>query len=193
MTDAERTRARILEAAKQEFAAEGFAGARVDSIARLAGSNKQLIYHYFKDKEGLFRAVMLDVLSDRPPLDFRTRADFSAQITHFFEDMPKKRLWMRLLMWEALASEERPVVGEEERLRNSARVREDFEQLRKIGVVDPGIPMPHFMLALMALALFPWVFPQITRHLTGQNPSEPEFRRCYGETIRAILRRLGPA
>ena len=94
VTDAESTRDRILEAAKQEFAQEGFAGARVDAIARLAGANKQLIYHYFGDKEGLFKAVMTHVMSQRPPLDFRSRADFAAQFGHIFEDMSKKRMWM---------------------------------------------------------------------------------------------------
>lgn len=191
MSDPDRTRTRILEAAKQEFAQEGFAGARVDGIARLAGANKQLIYHYFGDKEGLFKAVMADVMSDRPPMDFRSRADFSAQFSHFFEDMSKKRLWMRLMMWEALAHEERPVIGEEERCRSTERVRADFLRLRELGIIDAELPMPHTMLALMAMSFFPWVFPQITRHLTGQNPSDPAFKKSYGEALRAIVRRMG--
>ena len=51
----ERTRTRILSAALKEFAAKGFAGARVDNIARRAAINKRMLYHYFGDKEGLFR------------------------------------------------------------------------------------------------------------------------------------------
>lgn len=48
----------ILEAATQEFAAKGFDGARVDAIARSAGVNINLVYHYFGKKEALFIAVM---------------------------------------------------------------------------------------------------------------------------------------
>src|ERR1039458_1060586 len=48
-----RTRERILSAALQEFAANGFAGARVDAIARRAAINKRMLYHYFGDKEHL--------------------------------------------------------------------------------------------------------------------------------------------
>ena len=48
------TRQRIFDAAVQEFAENGFAGARIDRIAELAGVNKQRIYAYFNDKEGLF-------------------------------------------------------------------------------------------------------------------------------------------
>lgn len=56
--DATATRARILNAARSAFAREGFAGARVEQIARHAGTNVQMIYRYFGDKEGLYRAVL---------------------------------------------------------------------------------------------------------------------------------------
>jgi AcrR family transcriptional regulator len=45
--DAEATRQRLLDAAAEEFAARGIAGARVDRIAQAARSNKAQIYHYF--------------------------------------------------------------------------------------------------------------------------------------------------
>ena len=41
-----------------EFAASGLAGARVDEIAARAGVNKQLVYHYFGDKDALYLAVL---------------------------------------------------------------------------------------------------------------------------------------
>ena len=56
--DAEATRARILEAAKMEFARNGLGGARVDVIAEQAQANKRMIYHYFSSKEGLFQTVL---------------------------------------------------------------------------------------------------------------------------------------
>jgi AcrR family transcriptional regulator len=56
--DPERTRARILEAATREFSRHGLGGARVDRIAERAGANKRMLYYYFGDKEGLFRAVL---------------------------------------------------------------------------------------------------------------------------------------
>ena len=56
--DPERTRARILQAATQEFARFGLGGARVDRIAERAGANKRMLYYYFKDKDNLFLAVL---------------------------------------------------------------------------------------------------------------------------------------
>ena len=52
------TRAKLLAAARREFAARGLAGARVDDIAARAGVNKQLVYHYFGDKDALYLAVL---------------------------------------------------------------------------------------------------------------------------------------
>ena len=54
----EQTRAAILQAAIEEFAREGVAGARTDSIARTAKVNKALLYYYFKDKETLYGAAL---------------------------------------------------------------------------------------------------------------------------------------
>src|SRR5437879_3859458 len=52
------TRNKLLTAARREFARNGFAGARVDEIAARAGVNKQLVYHYFGDKDALYLAVL---------------------------------------------------------------------------------------------------------------------------------------
>src|SRR5205085_11703760 len=58
------TRKRILAAAKAEFARNGLMGARVDMIARRARTNKQMLYHYFGNKEALFTATLEDAWSD---------------------------------------------------------------------------------------------------------------------------------
>jgi TetR/AcrR family transcriptional regulator len=50
------TRARILDAALQEFSAHGLAGARTEQIASIAGVNKALLYYYFESKENLYLA-----------------------------------------------------------------------------------------------------------------------------------------
>ncbi|WP_330565397.1 MULTISPECIES: TetR/AcrR family transcriptional regulator [Pseudomonas] len=56
--DSDATRLRILNAAKIEFAKLGLGGARIDSIALRAKSNKRMIYEYYGNKEGLFEAVL---------------------------------------------------------------------------------------------------------------------------------------
>ena len=60
----EKTKSKILAAALKEFASNGFSGARVDTIAARAKTNKALIYHYFKDKDALFNAILEKVYGD---------------------------------------------------------------------------------------------------------------------------------
>lgn len=56
--DPVRTKSQILEAAIAEFAGEGLSGARIARIARRAGTNVRMIYHYFGNKEDLYVAVL---------------------------------------------------------------------------------------------------------------------------------------
>lgn len=52
------TRGRILMAATPLFSANGPQGTTIREIAAAAGVNSQLIYYYFRDKEGLLRVVL---------------------------------------------------------------------------------------------------------------------------------------
>lgn len=49
---------RIVAAARDEFSKRGYAGARVDRIAKAAGVNKQLLFYYYHSKRGLFQTVL---------------------------------------------------------------------------------------------------------------------------------------
>src|SRR5262245_18775650 len=49
---------RILAVAALEFAQRGFAGARVDRIARRARVNKAMLYYHFKSKDLLYRTLL---------------------------------------------------------------------------------------------------------------------------------------
>jgi AcrR family transcriptional regulator len=56
--DPEQTRAEILQAAADEFAEHGLAGARVDRLAAQMRTTKRMIYYYFGSKEELYLAVL---------------------------------------------------------------------------------------------------------------------------------------
>ena len=54
----DQARARILEAAVQQFSENGLSGARTEQIAAQAGVNKALLYYYFESKEALYSAAL---------------------------------------------------------------------------------------------------------------------------------------
>ncbi len=54
------TRAAILGAARRVFARRGVDGTSVREVAEAAGVNNAMIYYHFRDKTGLYRAVLAD-------------------------------------------------------------------------------------------------------------------------------------
>ncbi len=63
-SDPARVREKILKLAIEEFARIGFEGARVDRIAERCGLSKNMLYYYFKSKEGLFVAALERMYED---------------------------------------------------------------------------------------------------------------------------------
>ena len=59
----------LLSAATKHFSAHGLKGARIDEIAKTAGVNKQLVYHYFGSKDELYLKVLEDVYENFRAID----------------------------------------------------------------------------------------------------------------------------
>jgi AcrR family transcriptional regulator len=100
--DAQATKRRLLDAAADEFAEHGIAGARVDRIAEAANSNKAQIYHYFESKDGLFDAVFNELCVTtvaETPLDTADLADYAGRLFDGYEANPKVQ---RLATWHRL-------------------------------------------------------------------------------------------
>ena len=57
-TDNQTTKKMILEAGIDLFAEKGYAGTSVREIVERAGVTKPVLYYYFTNKEGLFRAIL---------------------------------------------------------------------------------------------------------------------------------------
>src|SRR3954471_12956793 len=108
----DRSRERILAAAVEEFAANGYAGTRVDAIARRAGLNKQLISHHFGGKEALYRAVMATRrAAPGGDLGATELGELPGALATLFDRARRDPAWIRVLLWEVL---EAPDVGAEE-------------------------------------------------------------------------------
>src|ERR1700744_6304387 len=100
--DAQATRQRLLDAATEEFAARGIAGARVDRIAETAQANKAQIYHYFGSKDGLFDAVfdrIVNATVTDTPIDPADLPEYAGRLFDRYRSHPEiQRLatWYRL-------------------------------------------------------------------------------------------------
>jgi len=87
-------RARILQAAAQEFGANNYADASLNRVIEQAGISKGSLYYYFDDKEDLFGAVM---------------AHLEEQAEGMFEPLPADTTAENY--WDKLAEHARRVFG----------------------------------------------------------------------------------
>ena len=187
--DPERTKARIIDAAIEEFSAKGFAGARVSGIARRAGVNQQLIAYYFDGKEGLYLEI------GRRWREYEARMvpddlDVPEMIKRYVRASVDTSLGGRMMAWDGLAD-----TGEEteETRERDARLRQEVEALRErqragefAADLDPAAVMLIAMSAGNALA----VYPQLARALLGEDGGSPATVERYADELAKVLGRL---
>jgi TetR/AcrR family transcriptional regulator len=187
---------RILQVAIREFAQKGLAGARVAEIAEQAGVNKQLLYYYFGSKDGLYSAVLSNMVTVSRN-NILARAELQS-LTDWFSgslspsEIERRRTLRRLWMWEALERGGQEILREEERReaweRATDAVREGIER----GEVDPSLDPEMVMLAIDAVLNAPYMLPQVTKLISGMDPSDEAFRERLVKFVGQMLDALRP-
>ncbi len=188
----ERSRERILSAALKEFSAKGFAGARVDAIARRANINKRMLYHYFGDKEGLFKAVLSRKITERQSWAETLSGEPEETLPFWFEMACKDADWVRLFQWEALQGHWQTVINETERLESVGRGLKRIRQRQERGLIAANLDPRHVMLTMRSLTMFPVAFPQLTRLITGKSVFDPKFQKERVEFLKRFAAAFRP-
>ncbi|ADB50507.1 TetR family transcriptional regulator [Conexibacter woesei] len=182
--DAAATRARILSAAIDEFAAYGLAGARVDRIAETANANKRAIYAYFGDKDTLFATALHHVVgqvAEAVPLDVNDLPGYAGQLFDHLLEHPEA--W-RLGMWLVL---ERPPAGPDET---------DFyaDKLAAIGgkrrTSVNGIPATDLIVIIIGLVRGWFMSPEGLLAADGPPATAPERIATHRAAIVEAVRRM---
>ena len=189
----ERTRERILSAALQEFAANGFAGARVDAIARRAAINKRMLYHYFGNKEHLFREVLRRKIAERQASAEGLSGDPAKSLPFWFQLSCRDADWVRLLEWEALQDAGKKLIDGNSRRALATRALGRIRKQQALGYLAGEFEPRHLLLAMRSLTMFPMAFPQLTRLITGQPVSDPHFQKKYAGFLKKFAAAFRPA
>ncbi|GAA1527474.1 TetR family transcriptional regulator [Actinomadura kijaniata] len=188
--DAEATRRRIFQAATEEFAAHGLAGARIERIAAAAKANKQAIYLYFGNKEKLFGAVVrakVDEVCDVDALDPNAAAETVGRLFDWYQEHPEL---IRLLLWEALENGPGPVQGEPER-RDAYRghVREWIEAGYAADALADGARVraaQDWMFTLLGLIAWNFAVPQLCRLMLDEDDGKAALARRRAAVVEAV-------
>lgn len=185
--DAARTRGKIVEAAAQEFAAKGFAGARMDGIARRAKVNKQLLYHYFANKEALFDEIVESVMQHKETTNMQDCAPGEVFAQRFLGSL-QEQMWLRFVTWESAEfSKDRKVAGEARRTKTLLNQRNALIARQFRNEIDPELDVAMLQLAIQSLSSHPVAFAPATKMITGHWPTEAAFKKRWI----AFLKHLG--
>jgi TetR/AcrR family transcriptional regulator len=181
----EESRAAILQAAAQEFAEHGIAGARTDAIAREACVNKALLYYYFKDKETLYGAVLDHAFSGMKSRVFQVldsalppRDKIMAYVGAYFDFIASNQIYPKLMQREMMRAREgdsvhidrlvktyfQPIYRRVGALLHKGIAEGDFRK------VDPA----HFVPSMVSIIVFYFSSAPVMRRIVRFNPLTPE-------------------
>jgi AcrR family transcriptional regulator len=182
--DIQKTKKRLLEAATNEFAQRGIAGARVDRIAELAGCSKALIYDYFGNKDQLFDAVydaLVVAFVQEVPIDPADLAGYAGRLFDQYQACPEI---LRLSAWDIL---ERGGAGtrlEAVQVANQNKIAA-IEQAQCNGRVSDRWSPAELLLLITSISMM-WMF--VTPEFTELSVSEISARRrTVTEAIRLLV------
>jgi AcrR family transcriptional regulator len=184
-------RQRILRSASEEFAEHGFSGARINRIAEAANVNKQLIYHYFDSKEGIYAAVLGEMLTSLH--DSVDAASGFRQLMRQIGEPETRRAWSRMVAWEGLAGD-RPVVSAVERQQSIDRQVQAIMRLQREGQVAADIDARFALATIYAIGTAPFVIPQLIDFCLGPQASESEdTMAAWADMLTRLFTRRAPA
>jgi len=193
----ERTRGSIVAAARAEFAARGYSGARVEQIAQRADVKKELIYHYFRSKEALFEEVRNSQLADAEAghaLPQSPLADPSQDVSSLFSWRFNRMLgdleWIKLLTWEAVQTDVAPPPNEDSRRATIRQGTAAIKAAQKRGRLPHDLDARFLQLAMFSLATYPLAFSQITAMVTGMASSDKRFQSAWTHFLQQLGERL---
>ncbi|MFN4352707.1 MAG: TetR/AcrR family transcriptional regulator [Hylemonella sp.] len=191
-------RARLLQAAVDEFSAHGYSGARTERIAQSAGTNIRMLYHYFGGKDDLYVVVLETVLADLrhdelqldtmalPPMEGLLRIfDF---VAGHFAAHPQLR---QLLAFENL--------NEARHLARSDRIPEMatpvLNLIRKLlargaatGEVRQGVDALHLYVAMVSLSYYGRAHAYTLTRIFNKDLQKPAWQRAHLKLTRAMVK-----
>jgi AcrR family transcriptional regulator len=211
----EATSKRILEAAEDEFAAKGFDGVRLASIARAADVPQALIHHYFADKAGLYRAVIERALASIADVGWRILFTMApphkrakgkrfdkAQLAALVEALVGMLVGfyasharvMSILRYEAMRGG--PLAEELVRTHVKPQLEDvvaRFEAMRVSGEVRSDVDPRQLCISTVAMACFPYTDEAFLGTLWSLDPQSPEFiEERKREIVRTVMARIAP-
>jgi len=201
--NAEKTKAKILRVATKIFAKKGFSATSVSTIVKASGYNQRMIYHYFGDKVGLYRAVFVDQWnhlkmwvdqSSQKRLALGTLVnDVTVLIREivdiYFDYMASHPDLVRLFLWEGL-EDGKITRSLWQEVSGPLYVQSEFliRQAQAEGRLDAKHQPAHFIVSLLGAVGYYFAFSHALKDIFGQDPSsKPALKQRKEQVLQFVM------
>ena len=175
------------------FAEKGFAGARMEEIARRAGLSKGTLYLYFETKEDMFRAVVREVVV--PNIAGVEKAVFAAGLPFAATVRILLPRFAEMVSTVPVGAVAKMVIGESRNFPELARVWHDevifkaigliagvVERAQAQGEIRPGDPRTHAF-SIMGPMMISVLWRETFTPIGGAALDLPAIARQHAETV----------
>lgn len=152
------SQAKILKEARKLFLKNGFAGTSISAIAQASQIPQSLLYHYFQNKEDLWRQVKADIISssERVHVEVESLDDLLNQlVSERFQLHTSNPDLMHLLMWQILENNQSSLSGTATNWMSSWL--KTIEKLQNQGLVNKQFTAEEIMFMLNGAVWSPFL------------------------------------
>lgn len=190
-SDGEVVRLALLETARRMFAERGYQAVSVRALAAEAGVNPAMIHYYFGNKEGLYLAVLREVLAPTlerlAGLTTASRQDRKAlaELIHGHMQLLQSNRWLMPLVAREVLLREGPL---QEAFADQLASRV-FSGLRSLTAETPTAQAgrPEFaVLSVLAMTLFPFLAKAILERVLGLK-TDDAFSTVWSEHVAELI------
>ncbi|MFJ8803065.1 TetR/AcrR family transcriptional regulator [Streptomyces sp. NPDC102487] len=182
--DAQTTKAHILRAALEDFAEHGYAGGRIERIAKAAGTNVRMIYAYYGNKDKLFDAAFTQAITSMAAAVPPRPEDLAAWAGDLFDYHSREPTTLRISMWAQL---ERPQTASEPMENYLAKTT----ALRAAG--SAPLTAVDLLVLIYAMSQAWYLTPVGLLQADGQDPDDPRRIAAHRQAVvTAVTRILRP-
>ena len=182
--NSEDAREALISAAKQKFVNKPYDKVSIRELAQLAGVNSAMIKYYFQSKEGLYKAMILDVTGQvqagiKQHLQdgqFESLEDFFRCFTQVIKKTPEFPLLMlkELVLNQGIC---RDFIVEHIDRPHMEVFSQIYAHFKRSGKLKPDIDPLFFRMSLMGLTLFPWYIRELIGKVEGVEYDEDFIQR----------------
>jgi len=183
----------ILDAAIEEFIEHGFAGVRMEHVAKRAGYNKALVYRWFQDKDTLFREALKRRFSQRAGLLDTLPGSLAEILIWWSQQTAADPDFMRMILREALEDRAKEPAHATFRREYYGRQVVLLKRFQGDGRIAPEFDVEMLFLALLSVVTMTSALPQIVQLATGLRPGDKKFQERWVAFLEVLAASLAGA